>query len=59
MKRRTCVRHRDGWCATVHPSKRYRDSVKTICGYWVTLPYGLKQRMPDCEECLALMRRKK
>jgi len=50
-----CVRHRDGWCATRRNHLRYADSVPTICGYTVTLPWGLERRKPDCEECQRIL----
>jgi hypothetical protein len=54
MKEKWCVEHRDGWCVTAHQPKgepRYRDQVKTKCGYWVTLPWGFMKTKPTCNEC--------
>jgi len=56
-----CVKHDDGWCATA-TGKQHRDvafKVKTLCGYYVTLPWGSKFRVPTCELCLDRMRRNK
>jgi hypothetical protein len=50
-----CVRHRDGWCATLRNHLRYADSVPTICGYKVTMPWGLERREPDCDECRRIL----
>ncbi len=49
-----CVQHRDGWCATADGAAPADDatSVKTACGYFVTLPFGSKRRKPDCQDCL-------
>lgn len=48
--------HTDVWCACLrqpkkHP-KKYRDSIATKCGYYVTLPIGIEDREPTCEDCL-------
>ena len=46
-----CVRHHKGWCATNRKSTSYSDTVPTLCGYKVTLPFGIERRSPDCPEC--------
>ena len=51
-----CVQHREGWCRMARQPKsgarpRYRDSVKTTCDYFVTLPIGFEFRVPTCPEC--------
>jgi hypothetical protein len=51
-----CVRSRDGWCATRLKHARYRDSIKTACGHFVILPFGVERRLPDCKQCLQAMR---
>lgn len=48
-----CVKHRDGWCATRLRQVRYRDSIKTLCNHYVTMPYGVELREPTCALCLA------
>lgn len=50
-----CVRHRDGWCATNKKTLSYSDSVKTICGNYVQLPWEIEQTLPDCPECMKRM----
>jgi len=58
MKKLWCVQHRDGWCVTNSQPRgvpRERDAVKTKCGYWVTLPWGIAKRTPTCQECRALV----
>jgi hypothetical protein len=47
-----CVRHRDGWCATYKKTTDYADSIKTVCGMVVTLPWGIEVTEPDCPECI-------
>lgn len=50
-----CVQHRTGWCAArrnVKP-KEGVNSVPTLCGFHITLPWGFKQRTPTCKECRA------
>lgn len=46
------VRHRGGWCATRRKRARYSDSVPTVCGFYVALPWGVERREPDCQECV-------
>lgn len=51
---RWCVKARDGWHFSV-PNKPHSPeaaSVKTACGYFVTLPYGCERRTTTCKECL-------
>lgn len=50
-----CVRHRAGWCATRRSHTRYADSVPTLCGHTVTLPWGFEWRRPDCGDCLSIL----
>ena len=53
-----CVRHRDGWCATKREKGlQYHDNVPTLCGAAVTMPWGIERRVPDCQECLAIIGR--
>lgn len=48
----SCVRSRNGWCALRDQRQTtYRDSMETRCGMFVTLPWGIERRTPDCEEC--------
>ena len=48
----SCVRSRDGWCALRDQRQTtYRDSMETRCGMFVTLPWGIERRTPDCVEC--------
>lgn len=52
-----CVRHRSGWCAAKE-NRRLRDmadSVPTLCGHVVVLPYGYDERDPTCDECYAII----
>ena len=53
-----CVKHRTGWCATSRG--RLPDpeawSDKTRCGHFVLLRWGSERRIPDCPECLKVMR---
>lgn len=51
-----CVQHRDGWCGTRRNHIRYTDNVPTLCGYKVILPLGIERRVPDCPECLRLIK---
>ena len=54
------VRHRDGWCATRRKNDlRYSDSVPTLCGYVVMLPWGIERREPDCPECARILEQRK
>jgi len=51
--------HRE-WCMTKsQPSgeARYRDSIKTACGYYVHATGGLERRQPTCPECLAILQK--
>jgi hypothetical protein len=44
------------WCAMLVQPKgepRYRDYVRSDCGYTVTLPCGFEKREPTCEECIS------
>jgi len=47
-----CVKHRGGWCATYKRTTKYGDSIRTLCSYYVILPFNIKERKPDCPECL-------
>jgi hypothetical protein len=50
-----CVRHRDGWCATYKKTEAYADSIKTVCGQSVQLPWDIARTLPDCPECMKRM----
>lgn len=53
MGKRWLVHHRDGTCA-VKGNREFADeawSVPTLCGFVVTLPGGISQGNPTCEEC--------
>ena len=55
------VRHRDGWCATRRTLPHYNDSVKTLCGCVVTLPYEVAEMgssQVDCVDCRYLLDKK-
>lgn len=48
------AKHRDGTCVPENKSSCVGGaaSVKTLCGYFVTLPFGYpKDRRPTCHEC--------
>ena len=52
------VHHRDGWCALppgAEPDPRALND-PTLCGYVVTMRGGSKQGLPDCPECVALLK---
>lgn len=52
------IKHRDGWClAKKKKTKRYQERVATLCGYYVSGPFGFEFRKPNCKECLALVAR--
>jgi hypothetical protein len=36
---------------------KYRDSVKTACGYFVIATGGIERREPSCPECLEKLKR--
>jgi hypothetical protein len=58
--RRWLVQHRDGWCATktgMRPAGA-AESVPTLCGHVIVLPWGYDQGEPDCPECLAAIQTK-
>ena len=53
-----CVQHRSGWCATsaqIRVPKHTATNVKTLCGYYVYLPFGIARRQPDCADCSAVL----
>jgi len=52
------VRSRYGWCATFKKTTSYADSIKTVCGMVVTLPWGIEERWPDCPECCKRLEQK-
>ena len=54
MKRPMCVRHRTGWCATRQEDLN-SDSIETVCGHYVVLPWGIERRHPNCKECKAIL----
>lgn len=55
-----CVAHDEGWCATASGCQFGEKSlsVKTLCKCRVTFPLGSDRRLPDCEGCLILLRRR-
>ena len=54
---RWCAKHKHGWCALLidAPPATREWEVRTLCEYWITLPLGYEQRIPDCPECIARM----
>lgn len=58
-KKVACVQHRDGWCACAGISLQYRDQVKTLCNHYIILPWAFDRRIPDCPECLKILKRKR
>lgn len=45
------------WCCLAHQPKReprYSDSMKTACGFFITLPGGIKYAEPSCADCVGL-----
>lgn len=47
-----CVQHKDGWCVALDQMvTTYRDSVTTLCGCEVVLPWAIAHHEPDCAEC--------
>jgi hypothetical protein len=48
------VQHKTAWCAAKHKKTiDYQDSVETMCGHFVILPWGISSaRPPTCPECL-------
>jgi len=55
-----CVKHREGWCATKggrRPDPKALSDA-TRCGSQVIARWGGEKRIPDCEECLKLMRKR-
>jgi len=50
-----CVRHREGWCATRKKTTSYADSIKTVCGHYVVLPWQIEPGIPDCPDCLRIL----
>lgn len=52
------VHHREGWCALPPGAEPDPDACNdpTLCGYVVTPRGGSKRGMPDCPECLALLK---
>lgn len=56
-----CVRHRDGWCAA-KANKKPREgvnSVATLCGFHVVLPWGFSEREPTCDLCKAKLAKRR
>jgi hypothetical protein len=55
-----CVRSRDGWCviASGEDYEGTPNSVNTLCGYVVILPWAGARRLPDCPLCLEALRKK-
>lgn len=53
------VQSRHGWCATNKKTLLYAESIKTICGYYVTGSWGIERRKPDCKECLRVLEKRK
>jgi hypothetical protein len=60
-KKVECVGHRDGWCATKDgkPFPETVAGVETLCDHVVTFPSGSGKRVPDCPECLAVLKARK
>jgi len=56
-KHLVCAEHRDGWCATFKKTTRYQESLRTLCGYYITGPGGIEEREPDCPDCLNVLKR--
>lgn len=40
-----------GWCATYKKTIRYSDSIHTVCGVWINLPWEIDNVEPDCPRC--------
>ena len=47
-----CVRHRDGWCARKDQIMEYSDNIKTLCGHFILMCWGIERRKPTCDECI-------
>jgi hypothetical protein len=57
-----CVQHRDGWCMTSRQARPPREGaglIRTKCGCFVVLPWGLEKRRPDCKNCLTRPNKRK
>jgi hypothetical protein len=52
------VQDREGWCALPPDAKPDPEAWndRTLCGYVVLMRWGSKRGMPDCPECLALLK---
>ncbi len=50
---RVRVRTREGWCLTLKKKTvQYQDTVQTLCGYYVHLPFGFSlDEKITCEDC--------
>lgn len=59
LKYPMCVRVPNGWCACVHDIINHEAlSVRTVCGRFVTLPWGFTKRLPTCPQCLRVIKTK-
>ncbi len=41
------------WCYT-SAKRPCGDRIRTLCGYWISMPWGVEERAADCPECLAI-----
>jgi hypothetical protein len=55
-----CVRHHNGWCATLRSAKPSSDALldATACGHVVILRLGSERRMPSCPDCIKAIARR-
>jgi len=58
MKKQWCFKHSDGWCASAKGNGSYSDHVRTVCRMVITLPTGIKFRIPDCEDCKRIIKKR-
>jgi hypothetical protein len=54
--------HKERWCALEKNKRPPVDGdhfrAETLCEHFVILPGAYEKRVPDCEECLALLEAK-
>jgi hypothetical protein len=61
VRKKWCVRHRGGWCATSRKTPPPDDvaNQRTVCRHYVVLPWGIEWRRPTCPDCIAVLTKSK
>ena len=55
-----CIRRNDGWCAAAcgHKILNTMYDSRTLCNRLVVACFGQEERLPNCEGCLEVLRRR-